>query len=248
MHHVYRVDNIKNGRVYIGYTSRPPFLRWYHHYKDIGNAENHLADAIQEHGIESFSFRVLASFETREEALEYERLTIIEADKEVSLYNSYHAESKRKPMPKPKRTLREEKNGLYEFREAKKVYAWNYKTGEFIGEYSSANECARVLSVHSSEVSRIASGTMGRSSKGYTFSYSPEKHEELFGPPKQTVNYYYRKKLQTDDWEPVGYSDDLIEKGWAASNIVTTFKKNQALGTLKHKAHRHYWKVEKKLR
>lgn len=66
MYHIYKITNKIDNKFYIGYTSRKnPMLRWSIHkayakkpYNNHGNG--YLYNAMRKHGIENFSFEILA--------------------------------------------------------------------------------------------------------------------------------------------------------------------------------------------
>lgn len=70
---VYLVTNRVNGKRYVGKTNRPS-ARWYaHKMHAVRNDEKTaLYSAMQKHGIENFTFEVIESFDSEEDALFFE--------------------------------------------------------------------------------------------------------------------------------------------------------------------------------
>lgn len=70
MHHIYRITNTVNHKVYIGQTNHPK-QRWSQHKHSAktqqGRDNQVIARAIAKYGAENFKFEVIASFETLEE-------------------------------------------------------------------------------------------------------------------------------------------------------------------------------------
>lgn len=65
---VYQVTNTINGKKYIGQTSRSPKERWGEHqhpYKNLSTFP--LSSAIRKYGIENFIFKILASFQKKQD-------------------------------------------------------------------------------------------------------------------------------------------------------------------------------------
>lgn len=65
IYHIYRITNLVNGKVYIGQTMNPK-LRWAKHKTNKKN--RHLYGSFKKYGIENFSFEVLLSNLTKEQA------------------------------------------------------------------------------------------------------------------------------------------------------------------------------------
>ena len=65
IYHVYRITNLVNGKVYIGQTSNPK-MRWSKHRSSKQNT--HLYSSFKKYGEENFSFDVLLSGLTKEQA------------------------------------------------------------------------------------------------------------------------------------------------------------------------------------
>lgn len=76
---VYRAENTINGKQYIGYTSRGLACRRSQHIRKATRKENgapRLGAAIRKYGEESFTWEVVASFDTADEALAFEVFVI----------------------------------------------------------------------------------------------------------------------------------------------------------------------------
>lgn len=60
--HIYKIENLVNGKIYIGQTKRPPSDRQYHHFYDLRNKRHgnvHLQNAFDKYGESNFKFTVL---------------------------------------------------------------------------------------------------------------------------------------------------------------------------------------------
>lgn len=87
IYYLYRITNQLDKKVYIGQTVKPEY-RWYQH-RSYSSKENkhkqYIHRAMAKHGIENFSFEVIASCQTQEDATETENILIAE-------YNSRNPE------------------------------------------------------------------------------------------------------------------------------------------------------------
>lgn len=81
MHYLYRITNQINGKVYIGQTNKPEY-RWYQHrsYAAGNKPKQYIHNAMSKYGIENFTFDVIATCLTQENADETESLLIIQYD------------------------------------------------------------------------------------------------------------------------------------------------------------------------
>ncbi|MCZ2224592.1 MAG: GIY-YIG nuclease family protein [Chitinophagales bacterium] len=91
--YVYMIKNKINGKVYIGKTSGDYNRRWKAHIKKafddrVGQVKYKIHSAIAKHGLENFSFKILKTFNTEDEAYQAEIETIIEYDSIKNGYNS----------------------------------------------------------------------------------------------------------------------------------------------------------------
>ena len=77
IYHVYRITNLVNGKVYIGQTSNPK-MRWSKHRSSKQNT--HLYSSFKKYGEENFSFDVLLSGLTKEQANSSLRFTFGDAN------------------------------------------------------------------------------------------------------------------------------------------------------------------------
>ena len=78
MHYMYKIINQINGKIYIGQTIKPDY-RWYQHRSYAGNNNKHkqyIHSAMAKYGIENFTFEVIATCYTQEDANEIEEIII----------------------------------------------------------------------------------------------------------------------------------------------------------------------------
>jgi group I intron endonuclease len=81
MHYLYRITNQLSGKVYIGQTNDPDY-RWYQHrsYAKGNKHKQYIHSAMSKHGIENFTFEVIAGCKSQEDADEAESLLIKQYD------------------------------------------------------------------------------------------------------------------------------------------------------------------------
>lgn len=86
-HSIYCIRNTLNGKTYIGQTSVSPAKRWTQHKCHTGR-NTRIAHAMRKHGPAAFTFKVLHTGLTKEEADDLETLWIIVMQSRRRGYNS----------------------------------------------------------------------------------------------------------------------------------------------------------------
>ena len=185
MYTVYAHRNLKNGKSYVGMTSRKPNERWdsgwgYQRHpkmwKDIQNSD---WNTDWEHNI-------LGQFEDKDEALKYEAFLIAMLGTVKNGYNtSTYGGTSYKRTDETKKKLSESHIGKRHSEETKrkiseankgKVYApikavlQFSKDGELIAEYSSIHEAERNTGCNNSHISSCCKGNR-KSTGGYIWKY-----------------------------------------------------------------------------
>lgn len=76
---VYLIHNIVNEKIYVGYTSTSFIQRWKGHLYQayVEESKAHFSSAIRKYGSNNFSYEILSSNNTEDEAKNLERLWII---------------------------------------------------------------------------------------------------------------------------------------------------------------------------
>jgi group I intron endonuclease len=72
VHHIYKITNLVNDCIYIGYTSRSCSFRWIEHIRETRKCKTSrqlITKAIVKYGAENFVMEELTEVETQEEAL-----------------------------------------------------------------------------------------------------------------------------------------------------------------------------------
>lgn len=79
MHYLYRIVNLKNGKVYIGQTDNPN-SRWLNHKNRVKNktSKQYIHLSMAKHGVENFIFEVIATCRSQEDTDEIEKFLIIQ--------------------------------------------------------------------------------------------------------------------------------------------------------------------------
>lgn len=81
MFYVYKIINIKNGKIYIGLTTVPIEMRWANHIRDSKRCNRHLYKSMRKYGIENFKIEVI------DETDDFKKLGSLER-KYIREYNS----------------------------------------------------------------------------------------------------------------------------------------------------------------
>lgn len=82
---IYKIENLINGKVYIGQTRKSPKQRWKEHQQSaLANDQRHIYQAIRKYGVSNFQFSVVCS------ALSSEHLDALE-ELLIAQYNSFTA-------------------------------------------------------------------------------------------------------------------------------------------------------------
>ena len=188
MYTVYQHRNLKNGKSYIGMTSREPKKRWNNGwgYKNNLRMWNDIQNKDWKHN-------VIGQFEDKQEALNVEGMFIQLFDSTNEGYNtSSYGSSSYKRTDKTRRKNSEsmtgEKNPMYgkhhsedtkrKMSEAHKgkIYANTKpilqfsKNGELIAEYSSLTEAERQTGCNNSHICECCKGER-KSASGYIWKY-----------------------------------------------------------------------------
>ena len=91
MHTVYKITNIKNSKIYIGYTGQTIEQRWRRHCRDAfsGKYDYKFVRAIKKYGPESFIIETLEIVESKDAGLSRERELIKEYNSRELGYNTH---------------------------------------------------------------------------------------------------------------------------------------------------------------
>lgn len=177
---IYMITNIKNGKVYVGQTSKTVNVRWSQHvHAAISLGSNtYLHKAIRKNSPSVWGISILEKFYSREELNIREIFWIKEARKLTETYNlSLDGSVTARPWTE------EEKKTRYNPSKPEPVICIN--TGIF---YPSVREAAKSLNLAGSSVSGVVLGTKD-SIKGLVFEYLNEEKKK-----KAMIKKNLRKK------------------------------------------------------
>lgn len=90
LHYLYRVTNQVNGKIYIGQTVQPD-KRWNQHRRDAAEPKVPFHHAIKKHGAHNFTFEVIATCKSFDDANELETLLVKQYDSYVFNRKGYNA-------------------------------------------------------------------------------------------------------------------------------------------------------------
>lgn len=89
MFSVYKITNLINGKMYIGFTKRTVDARWRSHCSSARNGSPfRFHSAIRKYGIDAWKIEVMAKFDSERDARKYEERRIAECDSMVTGYNA----------------------------------------------------------------------------------------------------------------------------------------------------------------
>ena len=172
---VYKHTNLKNGKVYIGITSRKPEVRW-----GNGNgyySNKHFYNAIKKYGWEEgFSHEIIAENLSKEDANNFEIKLIKEYDStnpskgyNVNLGgNTYGQHSEKTKL-------------IISEKQYKPLYQYNRHTGEFIKRFGSTLEAEKELNIPNADISAVCNKKM-KTSHNFVFRYESDENVE-YGKP-----------------------------------------------------------------
>lgn len=89
MHYLYLITNLINGKRYVGQTIQPE-KRWYDHRRSSANPTQVIHYAIAKHGAHNFSFEVVASCKTQDDANELETALVSQYDTYIGNGKGYN--------------------------------------------------------------------------------------------------------------------------------------------------------------
>lgn len=161
-----------SNKYYVGITSRNPTDRWGRNGKGYQNKCHHFWNAIQKYGWDNIQHRIILENLTRREAELAERYLIkfFQSSNKKYGYNI----SKGGTGGNQKKTY------------PVKMYD---KDGGFIAEYESAAECARIIGIPRSPITRCCKH--GGTTHGYMFCYSHNEINDSFRRTNQRDIYKF---------------------------------------------------------
>lgn len=148
---IYKVENTKNGKVYIGATTKELEERKSDHIQKAKNdSGSYFQEAISTFGPEFFEWKQIDTANNIDELAEKERKYIIKYNSRDNGYNS-------------------DSGGGFK----KTVYQYNINTGKCIANYESLEEASKAVSSHKNCIANTCLG-QSKSCKGYYWSYNAE--------------------------------------------------------------------------
>ena len=162
MYTVYQHKNLRNGKSYIGMTSREPKKRWDYGWGYQNNSKM-WSDIQNSDWNKDWEHNILGKFEDKQEALNVEEMFIWLFDSTNEGYNtSTYGSGNYEITEEQKRKISESKgvNGILQFS----------KDGELIAEYSSIHEAERHTGLSASNICRCCKGER-KSTGGFIWRY-----------------------------------------------------------------------------
>ena len=180
MYTVYQHRNLKNGKSYIGMTSREPKKRW----RSGWGYKNNLrmwSDIQNSDWNKDWEHNIIGKFEDKQEALNIEEMFIWLFDSTNDGYNtSTYGGTSYKRTDETKKKISESKTGKHFSEETKRKIRENNpskaviqlsKDGEFIAEYPSTREAERQTGCHHQSICKCCKGKY-KSTGGFIWKYT----------------------------------------------------------------------------
>ena len=163
MYTVYQHRNLKNGKSYIGMTSREPKRRWENGLSGYRNNQQMYNDIKNSDWNTDWEHSIIGQFEDKDEALKYEAFLIAMLGTVRNGYNtSSYGGTSYKRTEENKKKISESKgvNGILQFS----------KDGEFIAEYPSIMEASRQTGCSAPNICSCCKGKR-KSTGGFIWKY-----------------------------------------------------------------------------
>lgn len=189
--YVYKIENIQNGKVYIGQSIRPIYKRFQRHINDALNniLDTHFARAIRKYGKESFTISLIEECKTQEELNIREQYWIRYYNATVDGYNETDATSKCGGNTYQSKSDEELKNISKKIRESKigrknpnskSVKVYNILTNEEIF-FDTVLDCQIFFNeaTHRFVTTRVLGQTKSLYKKEWKIAYSNEEYREF---------------------------------------------------------------------
>jgi len=189
---IYCIRNIKNGKAYIGQTTKKLKRRKAQHISDLSmgkHTNTYLQNAWNKYGKEAFEISILLECETLEELNEKE-IYYINQEKSMYYQNGYNIEYGGSNYERP--PIIGEK-----VREKLSTPVLQYdKQGNFIREWSSITEAQD--NTIANNISNVVTGKM-QSSGGFMWRYKTDNYPKKIEPYNNTYGDYAKKKVAQYD-------------------------------------------------
>ena len=180
MYTVYQHRNLKNGKSYIGMTSREPKKRWENGLSGYRNNQQMYNDIKNSDWNKDWEHNILGKFEDKQEALNVEEMFIWLFDSINEGYNtSTYSSHSCKHSEEAKRKISEARIGITLSEEHKKKISQSMgvngilqfsKDGELIAEYSSIHEAERQTGCNQGNICNCCKGRL-KTCGGYIWRY-----------------------------------------------------------------------------
>ena len=180
MYTVYQHRNLKNGKSYIGMTSREPKRRWENGLSGYRNNQQMYNDIKNSDWDKDWEHNIIGQFEDKQEALNVEEMFIwlfdsINEGYNTSAYSSHsckHSEESKKKISEAntgKHLLEEHRRKISQSMGVNGILQFS-KDGELIAEYSSIHEAERNTGCNSCNICNCCKGRL-KTCGGYIWKY-----------------------------------------------------------------------------
>lgn len=194
---IYKIENLINHKVYIGQSVEIE-KRWQKHLSAKDDFVIHRA--LHKYGKENFSFQII------------EECNLLDLDKKEKYWITYYNSL----VPNGYNMIQGGSNGAG-FAKGKKVLQYSLN-GEFLEEYSSANQASLITGIDHWSICACCRGEY-RQAGGYQWKYSEDKEKEIKSIKKRTNYEVLQIDVKTDE---IIQEFSSIKEATAKTNIASS--------------------------
>lgn len=194
---IYKIENLINHKIYIGQSVEIE-KRWQKHLSAKDDFVIHRA--LHKYGKENFSFQII------------EECNLLDLDKKEKYWITYYNSL----VPNGYNMIQGGNNGAG-FAKGKKVLQYSLN-GEFLEEYSSANQASLITGIDHWSICACCRGEY-RQAGGYQWKYSEDKEKEIKSIKKRTNYEVLQIDVKTDE---IIQEFSSIKEATAKTNIASS--------------------------
>lgn len=194
---IYKIENLINHKIYIGQSVEIE-KRWQKHLSAKDDFVIHRA--LHKYGKENFSFQII------------EECNLLDLDKKEKYWITYYNSL----VPNGYNMIQGGSNGAG-FAKGKKVLQYSLN-GEFLEEYSSANQASLITGIDHWSICACCRGEY-RQAGGYQWKYSEDKEKEIKSIKKRTNYEVLQIDVKTDE---IIQEFSSIKEATAKTNIASS--------------------------
>ncbi len=177
---IYKVENISNGKVYVGASTKSMEERKKDHIKKSKKGKSYeFQQAIATHGPEAFKWEQIDTARTTDELAQKEKEYILKYNSKADGYNSDGG------------------GGVQ-----KSVYQYDISTGKLVGKFSNLTDAAATINLTKQGLSKVCL-SVHKVSKGYIWSYSSTSPKHINDNRTKVVQQFSLKGQFINEFKSV---------------------------------------------